>query len=144
MSAEAFRLSYSECRELLAARLAEPAPARIQLLSGPRQVGKTTLLLELADRLGKSAIYVAADSPEAALPGFWERIWFRAEEAAARGGAVVMVDEAHLLAREPLRPVRAHHAGALVRLLAGGGVRHHRSRGGRPLGPNRRLPRRLP
>ncbi len=98
MSSEAYRLSYHECQDLLAERLAEPAPGHIQLLSGPRQVGKTTLLLELADRLGKSAIYVAADSPEAALPGFWERLWFRAEETATSGRAVVMVDEAHLLA----------------------------------------------
>lgn len=98
MRSEDYRLSYHECRDLLAERLAEPAPARIQLLSGPRQVGKTTLLLELADRLGRDAIYVAADSPEAALPGFWERLWSRAEETAARGRAVVMLDEAHVLA----------------------------------------------
>lgn len=32
----------------LTRRLAEPAPGRLQLLTGPRQVGKTTLLLELA------------------------------------------------------------------------------------------------
>ncbi len=97
MSLETYRLSYGACRDLLAERLAERAPTRIQLLSGPRQVGKTTLLLELADRLGKTAIYVAADSPEAALPGFWERLWLQAEEIAARGRAVVMVDEAHVL-----------------------------------------------
>ena len=31
----------------LRSRMGEAAPARIQLLVGPRQVGKTTLLLEL-------------------------------------------------------------------------------------------------
>lgn len=83
---------------MLARRVAEPAPSRIQLLSGPRQVGKTTLLLELAKSLGPAAIYAAADGPEAAFPGFWERLWVRAEEvAAARGRAVVLLDEAHLL-----------------------------------------------
>lgn len=92
-----YRLSYRECRDLLADRLAEPAPARIQLLSGPRQVGKTTLLLELVDRIGRSAIYAAADGPEAALPGFWERLWSRAEEVAGDGRAVLLLDEAHLL-----------------------------------------------
>jgi predicted AAA+ superfamily ATPase len=92
-----FRLSYGECRELLARRLAEPAPGRIQLLSGPRQVGKTSLLLELAERLGPSALYAACDSPEASVPGFWERLWTRAEAAAARGTAIVLLDEAHLL-----------------------------------------------
>ncbi|MBI5477906.1 MAG: ATP-binding protein [Deltaproteobacteria bacterium] len=93
-----FHLSYHECRDLLVKRLEEPAPGRIQLLSGPRQVGKTTLLLELAKSLGETAVYAAADSPEASAPGFWERLWGRAEEvAAARQRAVVLLDEAHLL-----------------------------------------------
>jgi uncharacterized protein len=99
MSPTEFRLSYHECRDLLAKRLLESPPSRIQLLAGPRQVGKTTLLLELAGRLGKAAIYAAADGPEAALPGFWERLWARAEELAERQRrAVVLLDEAHLLA----------------------------------------------
>jgi predicted AAA+ superfamily ATPase len=98
MSSEEFRLSYRECRELLAQRLDEAAPARIQLLAGPRQVGKTTLLLEFAARYGKSAIYAAADGPEAALPGFWERLWVAVEEiASSQGRAVLLLDEAHLL-----------------------------------------------
>jgi uncharacterized protein len=99
MVSEGFRLGYRECRELLARRLAEPPPTRVQLLAGPRQVGKTTLLLELAEGLGESAIYAAADGPEAGLPGFWERLWTRAEDVAQRQHrAVVMLDEAHLLA----------------------------------------------
>lgn len=99
MPDSAFRLDHLACRALLAARLAEPAPGRIQLLAGPRQVGKTTLLLELADRHGPAAIYAAADSPGAALPGFWERTLARTEEAAAtHGKAVLLLDEAHLLA----------------------------------------------
>jgi hypothetical protein len=98
VSTEDFHLGYLECREVLARRLSEPAPGRIQLLAGPRQVGKTTLLLELADRHGDEAIYAAADAPEAALPGFWERLLARAEEVAAtKGRAVVLLDEAHLL-----------------------------------------------
>jgi predicted AAA+ superfamily ATPase len=98
MAAEDARLGYRECRELLARRLSEPAPGRIQLLSGPRQVGKTTLLLELAELLGDITIYAAADSPEARVPGFWERLWGRADEVAvAKGRAVVMLDEAHVL-----------------------------------------------
>ncbi|HSN90149.1 MAG TPA: ATP-binding protein [Anaeromyxobacteraceae bacterium] len=98
MIEDAFRLDYVACRDVLAERLAEPAPGRIQLLAGPRQVGKTTLLLELADRIGPGAVYAAADSPEASLPGFWERTLERAEGAAAEGGkAVLFVDEVHLL-----------------------------------------------
>src|SRR5438270_2125919 len=69
MASGDFRLSYTDCRALLRQRLAEDAPGRIQLLSGPRQVGKTTLLLELAKERANSAIYVAGDDPEAALPG---------------------------------------------------------------------------
>lgn len=92
-----FRLSYRECRDLLVRRLAEPASGRIQLLSGPRQVGKTTLLLDLAERLGPAALYAAGDSPDASLPGFWERLWARAEGAAARGPAFLFIDEAHLV-----------------------------------------------
>ena len=57
-------------------------------------MGKTTLLLEIADRLGPTAQYVAADGPEAALPGFWERTWARASDSAlARGKAVLLIDE---------------------------------------------------
>ncbi len=98
MSSEGFRQSYLECRDLLAKRLTEPAPGRIQLLAGPRQVGKTTLLLEIAEHLGKQAVYAAADAPEAALPGFWERLLARLEDVAAtEGRAIVLLDEAHLL-----------------------------------------------
>jgi uncharacterized protein len=98
MSSEDYRLSFHEAREVLSRRLAEPAPGRIQLLAGPRQVGKTTLLLWLAEQHGKAAIYAAADGPEAALPGFWERLWMRAEEtASSEGRALVLLDEAHLL-----------------------------------------------
>src|SRR6476659_7383329 len=98
MPREDFRLSFHEVRETLARRLAEPPPGRIQLLAGPRQVGKTTLLLELTRRLGPTAVYAAMDGPEAALPGSWERLWLRAEEIAGREGrAVVLLDEIHLL-----------------------------------------------
>lgn len=98
MSSEDYRLSFHEARDALAKRLTEPAPGRIQLLAGPRQVGKTTLLLDLAKQHAKAAIYAAADGPEAALPGFWERLWIRAEEtASSEGRALVLLDEAHLL-----------------------------------------------
>ncbi|MGI8425340.1 MAG: ATP-binding protein [Actinomycetota bacterium] len=94
-----FLLDYPGCRELLFQRLGEPPPGRIQLLCGPRQVGKTTLLLELAQRLGNTAVYRAADGPEAQVPGFWERLWdVAAEVAGGQGKAVVLLDEVHLLA----------------------------------------------
>jgi len=98
------RLGYAECRRLLLQRLDEPAPARIQLLTGPRQIGKTTLLLELARELGDSAFYAACDSPEAALPGFWEALWRRAAERAASGKkAALLLDEIQYLPDWALR-----------------------------------------
>ncbi len=98
MPLKEYRVGFAECRELLISRLAEPAPGRIQLLTGPRQVGKTTLLLELAEQHGNAAIYAAVDGPEAAVPGFWERLWVRAEDAAAnKGRSILLLDEVHLL-----------------------------------------------
>jgi predicted AAA+ superfamily ATPase len=89
--------SYARCREVLLDRLKEAAPGRIQLLTGPRQVGKTTLLLEIATQFGDGAIYAAGDEPDAALPGFWERRWADAEKRAQRGKAVLLLDEVHHL-----------------------------------------------
>jgi predicted AAA+ superfamily ATPase len=93
-----FRLAYAPCLALLRERVRDAAPGRIQLLVGPRQVGKTTLLLELAADLGPAARYAAMDGPEAALPGFWDRIWSEADAAvAAHRRAVMLLDEVHLL-----------------------------------------------
>ena len=88
---------YARCRELLLDRLKEAAPARIQLLTGPRQVGKTTLLLEIAAGFGDRAVYAAGDEPDAALPGFWDRRWAEAETRAQSGTAVLLLDEVHHL-----------------------------------------------
>ncbi len=88
---------FRHCQRLLTERLREPAPGRVQLLTGPRQVGKTTLLLDLARQLGEGAIYMAGDEPDAALPGFWERCWTEADARAQRGTAVLLLDEIHHL-----------------------------------------------
>lgn len=87
----------AQLRGWLRERLDEPAPGRIQLVTGPRQVGKTTLLLELAERYRDAALYVAADAPEAGVPGYWERIWADAESRAERGKTLVLLDEVHLM-----------------------------------------------
>ena len=65
--------AYDRCRDVLFDRLSEDAPARIQLLTGPRQVGKTTLakqiglnktenlMIGLADKLPVSVVGVAVE-----------------------------------------------------------------------------------
>ncbi|MEW6752724.1 MAG: AAA family ATPase, partial [Candidatus Latescibacterota bacterium] len=67
------------------------------MLTGPRQVGKTHLLLEVTRQWGDRAIYLAADAPEAALPGWWEAQWRRATQQARTAPAVLLLDEVHYL-----------------------------------------------
>lgn len=88
---------YYAVRAVLRRRLAEPAPARVQLLTGPRQVGKTTLLLELGKEWGEHAVYVAADAPEAGLPGWWETQWQQATRLARDARALLLIDEIQYL-----------------------------------------------
>ena len=65
------------------------------LLIGPRHVGKTTLLLELARELGDRSIYVTGDNPIALLPQSWTRLWEDAERRARRQKVTVILDEIH-------------------------------------------------
>lgn len=88
-----FRMDYFTCRQFLVERLQEPAPGRLQILTGPRQVGKTTLVLDLAEQFGDAAIYVAGDDPQAGLPGFWERAWLDAETRCGREQSTLFIDE---------------------------------------------------
>ena len=87
--------AYDFCQQVLLDRLGETAPGRIQILTGPRQVGKTTLLLELAEHFGGKAVYAAGDDPNAALPGYWDRCWADAEGRAKHGKAFLLLDEVH-------------------------------------------------
>ncbi|NOZ23495.1 MAG: ATP-binding protein [Planctomycetes bacterium] len=86
--------TYSAVFRELRARVGEAAPGRVQILTGPRQVGKTHLLLALSRELGGRAVYAAADTPAAALAGWWEAQWRRAEAVAnPERPAVLMIDE---------------------------------------------------
>lgn len=91
------KLSNMDCSALisiLSRRLAEPAPSRIQLVCGPRQVGKTTVLLQLAKQLEPYSFYATLDGPEALVAGFWERLWAKAERITREfGKAVLFLDE---------------------------------------------------
>jgi uncharacterized protein len=82
----------------LARRLKEPPPGRVQVLTGPRQVGKTTLFLELI-RSFPNAIYHPVDAPEAAMPGWWEAIWREIQQQLPARRTVVLLDEIQYLAR---------------------------------------------
>lgn len=88
---------YRAIRATLIKRLDEPAPARLQILTGPRQVGKTTILLDVASEWGDAAVYLAGDSPEAALPGWWEVQWRRAMDLARTRKTVILLDEVQYL-----------------------------------------------
>lgn len=81
-------------------RLAEPAPAHIQILVGPRQVGKTTLLLEIEDKFRDRAVYVALDGPEVSMPGGWDLLWHRVMDLseAKRHPVILLLDEVQHLA----------------------------------------------
>lgn len=98
MKTALFQHAYSEVLAELLRRLKEPSPGRVQLLTGPRQVGKTTLLGEIEAKWRAKSIYLAADAPEASLPGWWERQWQHARELAAhKKGAVLLLDEIQYL-----------------------------------------------
>lgn len=97
MTDNPFPHAYGAVRDALRERLAAPPAHRVQLLTGPRQVGKTTLLLELERTWPGTAVYAAADAPGAALSGWWEAQWARAEQASRERPALLLLDEVHYL-----------------------------------------------
>lgn len=84
---------YFITRERLRERILNDDTTRIQMLTGPRQVGKTTLLLELARDFGEHAIYRAADVEEVATPGWWNVQWERALRLAQTSKTLLIIDE---------------------------------------------------
>jgi predicted AAA+ superfamily ATPase len=80
--------------EVLATRLAEEA-ARIQVVSGPRQVGKTTVVRQALGALEQPSHYASADDPSlrdsAWLEGQWEEGRRLARDR--REGAILAIDE---------------------------------------------------
>jgi predicted AAA+ superfamily ATPase len=62
---------------VVVARMAEPRQF-LQVLVGPRQVGKTTLVSQLAQRLGSAGVDVlfeTADAADAIAPGWLDQVW---------------------------------------------------------------------
>jgi len=89
--------SYQAVEQTLQRRLEEKPPIRLQLLVGPRQVGKTTLLLALEERYKSRAIYVSADTPEAGLPSWADGVWRRALDRTGHDAAILLIDEIQYL-----------------------------------------------
>jgi predicted AAA+ superfamily ATPase len=81
--------------EILSARLAEPRRF-LQVVAGARQVGKTTLVQQVLDRLDVPSVFVSADEPtvgdSAWLSAQWDRARITASEA-GKAGAVLALDE---------------------------------------------------
>ena len=73
-------------------RLAEPR-AFIQIVLGPRQTGKTTAVRQALREAGIPAHVAAADSADALGPEWLEVEWTQARALAARGPAVLFIDE---------------------------------------------------
>jgi len=85
---------------IVASRLREPRRF-IQVLAGPRQSGKTTLIRQVLESLGLSSHYASADEPTLQDRRWLEQQWeigrLRAKETGERGGVLVL-DEIHKVA----------------------------------------------
>ena len=80
---------------VLAGRLAEPRRF-VHVVTGPRQVGKTTLVQQVTERSGAPTRYASADAPTLRAPEWiaqqWEAARLTAREAGP-GGAILVLDE---------------------------------------------------
>ena len=77
----------------LAERLVEPRRF-LQVVAGPRQVGKSTLVQQVTDQLGVPVRYVSADEPTLRGTDWISQQWDAARlEAAGKAGAVLVLDE---------------------------------------------------
>lgn len=77
---------------VLARRLTEPRRF-IQVVAGPRQVGKTTLVQQVAATLGVPVHYASADEPTLRGAQWIAQQWEAARFAAAPGDALLVLDE---------------------------------------------------
>lgn len=87
--------------EILSARLAEPRRF-LQVVAGARQVGKTTLVHQVLDRLAVPTVFVSADEPTVGDTAWLAAQWDRARIAASEGGkagAVLALDEVQKIPR---------------------------------------------
>jgi predicted AAA+ superfamily ATPase len=76
----------------LARRLAEPRRF-IQVVAGPRQVGKSTLVQQVVDSLDVPSRYASADEPTLRGPEWIAQQWEAARLDIPNTGAVLVIDE---------------------------------------------------
>lgn len=85
-----FRRPYAAAT--LIRRLSEPRKF-IQVVSGARQVGKTTLLQQVIDEIGGATRYASADEPALRGPDWIATQWEAARLGAGQTGTVLVLDE---------------------------------------------------
>jgi hypothetical protein len=77
---------------VLARRLAEPRRF-IQVVAGPRQVGKTTLVQQVVEGIRVPVVFASADEPTLRGPEWIAQQWEAARLALGRDGGVLVLDE---------------------------------------------------
>ncbi len=78
--------------EVLQRRLLEPRRF-MQVLAGPRQVGKTTIVSQIADTLDMPVHLASADEPTLRDAAWLRQQWETARVLAGRGRTVLVIDE---------------------------------------------------
>lgn len=71
----------------------------MQILAGPRQVGKTTLAREAATACGLPFVYASADGPSPPGPAWIDHHWDAATREGGAAGAVLFLDEVQKVPR---------------------------------------------
>jgi len=88
---------------VLIRRLAEPRRV-IQVVSGPRQAGKTTLVRQVVLAIGIPCRYASADEPTLRERGWIAEQWEAARHEAGRRGALLVLDEKRPVLSSPKGP----------------------------------------
>lgn len=78
--------------EALRRRLAEPRRF-IQVVAGPRQVGKTTLVQQVTEMAGVPVVFASADEPTLRGKDWIAQQWESARLALGARGAILVIDE---------------------------------------------------